>query len=77
MSQNNRSSKLMHIVGGGFNQVPLVKKAKALGCLILVSDVNVDPPAKEFANYYEQIDTIDKESTISSLLLWHNLFLNI
>ena len=57
-------SKLIHIVGGGFNQVPLVKRAKALGMRVLVSDSNIDPPARAFADLYEQIDTTEREATL-------------
>ncbi|MBI3308063.1 MAG: ATP-grasp domain-containing protein [Candidatus Melainabacteria bacterium] len=57
--------KLMHIVGGGFNQIPLVKKAKQFGYQILVTDMNINPPCREFTDYYEQINTVDKEATLS------------
>lgn len=62
--QNNKK-KLIHIVGGGFNQVPLVKKAKQMGYSILVTDMNVNPPCKQYADHYEQINTTNKQATLS------------
>lgn len=58
------NGKLMHIVGGGFNQVPLVKKAKEKGLRVLVTDSNDNPPAKEFSDLYEKIDTTNREATL-------------
>ncbi len=56
--------KCIHIVGGGFNQISLVQKAKEMGFCVLVTDINVNPPAKKYADYYERIDTTDKEATL-------------
>ena len=65
MKQHNGKAKLIHIVGGGFNQIPLVKKAKQMGYCVLVTDMNINPPCKEYADYYEQIDTTNKQATLS------------
>src|SRR5712692_8200909 len=56
--------KLIHIVGGGFNQVPLVEGAKAMGFRVLVTDMYKDPPARALADHCEQIDTANKEDTL-------------
>jgi len=56
--------KLIHIVGGGFNQVPLVEVAKAMGFRVLVTDMYKDPPARALADHFEQIDTTNKEDTL-------------
>ncbi len=56
--------KLIHIIGGGLNQIPLVKRAKAKGLRILLTDMYPNPPAREFADYFEQVDTTDRERTL-------------
>jgi carbamoyl-phosphate synthase large subunit len=56
--------KLLHIVGGGINQVPLVKLAKRNGLRVLVTDMYEDPPCRALADYYERIDTTQKEETL-------------
>src|SRR3989338_6153369 len=65
MKQHNDKAKLIHVVGGGFNQIPLVQKAKQMGYCVLVTDMNINPPCKEYADYYEQINTTDKQATLS------------
>ncbi len=60
------ASKIIHIVGGGFNQLTLVKTAKALGLQVLLTDYYPNPPCKEFADYFEQIDTTDKERSLDA-----------
>jgi len=58
------AKKLIHIVGGGFNQLELVKTAKRLGLAVLVTDCFANPPCKEFADFFEQVDTTNKELTL-------------
>lgn len=58
--------KLIYIVGGGINQVPLVLAAKELGLRVLVSDMYENPPCRELADIYEQIDTTDKDNTLAA-----------
>lgn len=65
MKQHDGKTKLIHVVGGGFNQIPLVQKAKQMGYLVLVTDMNLSPPAKQYADYYEQINTTNKEATLA------------
>lgn len=64
MRRKNKKPKLIHIVGGGFNQVPLVNMARSMGLTVLVTDMNANPAAKKHADHYEQINTIDKTSTL-------------
>ncbi len=59
-------NKLLHIVGGGYNQVPLVQLAKSMGLKVLVTDMNVNPPCRALADYYEQIDTTDKHNNLKA-----------
>ncbi len=56
--------KLIHIVGGGFHQAPLVEIAKAMGFRVLVTDMFKNPPARALADHFEQIDTRHKEDTL-------------
>jgi carbamoyl-phosphate synthase large subunit len=65
MNQENEKLKLIHVVGGGFNQIPLVRKAKQMGYCVLVTDMNINPPCKQYSDYYEQINTTDKQATLS------------
>ena len=58
--------KLLHIVGGGHNQVPLIKKAKAMGLKILVTDIYETAPCRPFSDFFERIDTTDKENTYNA-----------
>lgn len=57
-------NKLIHIVGGGINQIPLVKKAKELGLKVLLTDMYAEPPAKKYCDFFEQMDVTDKEETL-------------
>jgi len=59
-----KKKKIIHIVGGGVNQISLVKRAKAMGLRVLITDMYPNPPAREFADYFEQVDTTEKESTL-------------
>jgi carbamoyl-phosphate synthase large subunit len=58
--------KLLHIVGGGYNQVPLVLTAKSLGLKVLVTDINENPPCRAHCDLYERIDTADKHATLKA-----------
>lgn len=65
-------NSLIHIIGGGDNQVPLVKKAKEMGYKVLLTDMYLYPPAKEYADYFVQMDTTDKDGTLS-ISKMHNI----
>lgn len=51
------------VIGGGVNQLELVRRAKQRGCWVAVSDVNENPPCKAEADGFYQIDTTDKAET--------------
>jgi carbamoyl-phosphate synthase large subunit len=51
------------IVGGGVNQLELVRRAKLRGCWVAVSDINENPPCRAEADEYYRIDTTDKVGT--------------
>jgi carbamoyl-phosphate synthase large subunit len=53
----------MLIVGGGVNQLELVRRAKLRGCWVAVSDINENPPCRAEADEYYRIDTTDKVGT--------------
>jgi len=59
------SNDLLHIVGGGINQVPLVKTAKKLGFRVLVTDMYPSPPCRDLADCFEQINTTDLTKTLA------------
>ena len=60
------SPKLLHVIGGGFNQVPLVETAKAMGMQVLVTDMYENPPARAAADLFEQVDTTDLDGTLAA-----------
>src|SRR5258708_48909 len=64
MPQAQQKQKLIHIVGGGFHQVPLVEIAKSMGFRVLVTDMYKNPPARAVADEFEQIDITHKEDTL-------------
>ena len=64
MPQAQQNPPLIHIVGGGFHQVPLVETAKSMGFRVLVTDMYPNPPARAVADEFEQIDITHKEDTL-------------
>lgn len=58
------SKVLIHIVGGGAGQLPLLLKAKENGLSVLVTDMYPDSPCREYADYYCVVNTTDKEGTL-------------
>lgn len=59
-------NKLLHIVGGGQNQILFVQMAKSMGYRVLVTDMYPDPPCKAIADIFEQVNTTDKEGTLAA-----------
>lgn len=58
------AKKLIHIVGGGASQVPLVLKAKEQGFSVLVTDMYPDSPCRDYTDYYHVVDTTDRKGTL-------------
>jgi hypothetical protein len=59
-----RGRKIL-ILGGGLFQVPLIQKAKSLGLLTVVTDWYPDPPGRQFADQFVQMDIKDLEGNLS------------
>jgi carbamoyl-phosphate synthase large subunit len=55
---------LVHIVGGGRNQLAIVDAAKRLGCAVLVTDMYENPPCRAEADFFAQVDTVDRVGTL-------------
>ncbi len=53
------------ILGAGYIQENAIRKAKALGHTVIVSDYYSDPPGKVWADYHEQVSTFDIEKNIA------------
>ena len=53
------------ILGAGHIQENAIRKAKALGHTVIVSDYYSDPPGKAWADYHEQVSTFDIEQNIA------------
>ena len=52
------------VVGGGLNQLELLRQARLRGCWVAVSDINENPPCRAEADEFLQIDTTDKAETL-------------
>ena len=55
---------VMHVVGGGRNQMPLVALIQEMGYSVLVTDKNESPPCRGIADFFAQADTVDLEATL-------------
>lgn len=60
------TQKLIHIVGGGTGQLPLVRRAKEMGHRVLVTDMYPEPPCKAEADIFAQVNTVDREATLAT-----------
>jgi len=58
------SSKILHVVGGGINQIPLVQTANRMGFKVLVTDMYANPPCRQIADHFEQINTTDRHNSL-------------
>jgi biotin carboxylase len=56
--------KKLLVIGGGKWQVPIVKKAKELGCEVVCTNLYEDSPAFEFADYSYVSNVLDKEKNL-------------
>lgn len=54
------------ILGGGSGQLSIIKKAKAMGHQVIVSDYYKDAPGKEIADFSELISTFDVKANIKA-----------
>lgn len=52
------------VVGGGKWQLPIVKKAKELGCEVFCTNLYVDSPAFEFSDHSYVVNVLDKEKNL-------------
>jgi carbamoyl-phosphate synthase large subunit len=58
--------KLLHVLGGGFYQMPAIRTAHALGHRVLVTDMYAERPAYALADEHEVIDIVDRERTLAA-----------
>lgn len=54
---------MIHVVGGGLGQLPLILLAKSRGIPVLVTDPHEECPGARFSSFFEQIDVRDVERT--------------
>ena len=59
-------NRLLHVLGGGPWQLPTVRRAKALGLRVLVSDMYADRPAYSIADAHEVVDITDAAATLAA-----------
>jgi biotin carboxylase len=55
---------LLHVLGGGYWQLPTVRLAKQLGYRVLVTDMHDDRPAYALADHHEAVNIADREATL-------------
>lgn len=60
------------VLGGGSDQIALIKELKNRGHLVYLVDYLDNPPAKKFADHFFQISTLDEDS-IYELALKHGI----
>ena len=60
--------KRIMIFGGGLNQLELIREARALGLVTVVTDPQEDPPGRAEADYYCRIESNDYESVRAAAL---------
>lgn len=58
--------KRLHILGGGFYQLPAIRTAQALGHEVLVTDMYEERPGYGLAQAHEVIDIVDMERTLEA-----------
>jgi len=63
--------KTLWIVSGGVEAVPGVKRAKAMGLHVVVSDMDPNAPAASIADDFVLASTYDAEATVEAALHYH------
>lgn len=58
--------KTILIIGAGQFQVPVIKRAKKLGCKVIATDYDINAPGFKFADIALNISTLDKEKTLEA-----------
>jgi biotin carboxylase len=58
------NTKIVHVLGGGLNQVPIINMIKSLGHAVLVTDMYENPPCKAIADYFHQVNTTDLDGSL-------------
>ena len=63
-----KTRKRIHILGGGYNQLPLLLCAKKMGFWVLCTDVNLNPPCRKFADAYERACITDLQGSLENAI---------
>lgn len=58
--------KRLLVLGGALYQVPVLKRAKELGCHLIVADFNLEAPGRPLADEFLHISTTDKEALLAA-----------
>jgi biotin carboxylase len=66
------TNKTILILGGGGMQVPAIKIAHSMGWTTIVADGLSNVPAKQYADYFENIDLKDTDGMIQTALKYKN-----
>ncbi len=57
---------LLHVIGAGPWQLPTIRRAKAMGLRVLVTDGLADRPGYALADHHEVVDITDAEATLDA-----------
>lgn len=68
---NNKTGKTLLIISGGAEAVPGIRRAKAMGLHVVVSDYAADAPGFEYADDKLLASTYDIEETITAARNYH------
>ena len=60
--------KRLHVLSGGFYQLPAIRKAQALGHEVFVTDMFEERPGYALAEAHEVIDIVNMERTLDAAL---------
>ena len=52
------------VLAGGYDQIEFINELKSYGHEILLADYSNNPPAKDFADKFYQISTLDEEAIL-------------
>jgi len=62
------NKKVVLIIGGNIETVPAVKIAKKFGYITVITDDNINAPAKKFSDYFLKVSTYDIDQSIKMVV---------
>lgn len=72
MGNKHLGNKAIMIFGAGINQLELIKAARMMNVMSIVLDPAINPPGKQFADFFYRVEGTDYETT-KSIALKHKV----